>query len=298
MTKITISMLISGASTLVLAAVLSGTGAGDAQACAAEPYIGSVCHMASRYCPYGYVQANGQLLAIQNYNAAFALFGTTYGGDGRTNFGVPDLRGRSAVGYNPSTVQTGTSSPYGNVTVITQNTYGAMRGTETSTLIGTNLPPHAHPATFTGTGGGGSGPLTAAGSASLPVTVSVPAQNVSVSGSLMIGNSTASGAPAISNGAVMTKAGGGQGAIYAPSTTNADTNIGPSQTFNGSTTATTINTTAEGTVALPVTGATGITGGNVAVGANPTTNQPFTNLPPQTVLTACVAVLGTWPPQP
>lgn len=296
--KMTFTSLITGASTLALAAVLSGTGARDAQACAAEPLIGSVCFTAIRYCPNGYLPADGRQMPVQNNQALFALLGNTYGGNGTTNFNLPDMRGRSPVGYNSHQVTTGGSTSGSNPAVISANVYGTLRGVETSTLSMNNLPQHNHPATFVGTGGSGSGAPTASGTISLPATVNVPAQAVSVSGSLKIGSSTASGAQAISNGAVMTKAGGGQGAIYAPSTTTADTNIGPSQTFSGNTTATTVNTTASGNVSLPVTGATGITGGTVTVGANQTSNQAFTNLPPQSVLTACIAVTGIWPEQP
>ena len=48
--------------------------------------------------PSGYVSANGQLLPISSNNALFALLGTTYGGDGRTTFALPDLRGRTPIG--------------------------------------------------------------------------------------------------------------------------------------------------------------------------------------------------------
>ncbi|ARJ68265.1 hypothetical protein WV31_19990 [Magnetospirillum sp. ME-1] len=296
--KITFASLITGVSTLALAAVLSGTGARDAQACANEPLIGSVCFTAIRYCPVGYLPADGRQIPVQNNQALFALLGNTYGGNGTTNFNLPDMRGRSPAGYNPTPITTGGSTGGSNPAQISANTYGVMRGVEANTLTVNNLPPHTHPATFTGTGGGGTGPLTAAGTVSLPVTINVPAQNISVSGSLKIGSSTAAGAQAISNGAVMTKAGGGQGAIYAPSTTTADTNIGPSQTFSGSTSATAATGTVSGNVNLPVTGATGITGGMVTVAPNTTANQAFTNLPPQSVLTACIAVQGIWPENP
>ena len=56
----------------------------------------SACSPAS-FAPRGWAFADGQLLAISNYNALYSLFGTTYGGDGRTTFGLPDLRGRVPI---------------------------------------------------------------------------------------------------------------------------------------------------------------------------------------------------------
>ena len=66
--------------------------------CTDEPYIGSVCITAASYCPRGFVEADGKLLSISSNTTLFAVIGTNYGGDGRTTFGVPDLRGRTPVG--------------------------------------------------------------------------------------------------------------------------------------------------------------------------------------------------------
>ncbi|WP_369983015.1 phage tail protein [Thalassolituus sp.] len=64
---------------------------------AAEPFLGEVMWFAGNFCPRGWASADGQLLAISQYSALFSLLGTMYGGDGRTTFGLPDLRGRVAV---------------------------------------------------------------------------------------------------------------------------------------------------------------------------------------------------------
>lgn len=63
----------------------------------AEPFVGQVMITASNFCPRGWIEANGQLIAISSNEALFSLFGTTYGGDGRTSFGLPDLRGRIPI---------------------------------------------------------------------------------------------------------------------------------------------------------------------------------------------------------
>jgi microcystin-dependent protein len=61
------------------------------------PYLSEIKIMAFNYAPTGWAQCNGQLLPINQNQALFALLGTTYGGDGRVNFALPDLRGRAAM---------------------------------------------------------------------------------------------------------------------------------------------------------------------------------------------------------
>ncbi|MCU7836240.1 MAG: tail fiber protein [gamma proteobacterium symbiont of Taylorina sp.] len=109
--------------------------------CVPEPYIGSLCLTAGSYCPKGYVQADGQYLEISQFNALFAYMGTTYGGDGRTTFKVPDLRGRSAVSY-------------GSGIGLTPIVVGQYYGTEVQQMNLSNLPAHTHLATFTPSGEG------------------------------------------------------------------------------------------------------------------------------------------------
>ena len=93
-------MLKSGKHLLMIAATLGGAAVGTpAQAsCGAEPYIGAVCVMASTYCPRGYARADGQLLSISQNPVLFSVLSVSFGGNGTTNFGLPDLRGRSPVG--------------------------------------------------------------------------------------------------------------------------------------------------------------------------------------------------------
>lgn len=64
----------------------------------AEAFIGEIRLVGFNYAPYGWALCNGQLLSISQNNALYALLGNTYGGDGRTTFALPDLRGRVAVG--------------------------------------------------------------------------------------------------------------------------------------------------------------------------------------------------------
>ena len=63
-----------------------------------DDYLGEIMTVGFTFCPRGTMEANGQLLAINQHQSLFSLFGTTYGGDGRTSFALPDLRGRTVVG--------------------------------------------------------------------------------------------------------------------------------------------------------------------------------------------------------
>lgn len=62
-----------------------------------EPFIGQIQAFGFNFAPQGWAKCDGQLLPISSNTALFSLLGTTYGGDGRTTFGLPDLRGRSIV---------------------------------------------------------------------------------------------------------------------------------------------------------------------------------------------------------
>lgn len=85
-----------------VAASATCLGAGDAQA-APDPYIGQIVAVGENYCPRGFMPANGQLLAINSNTSLFSLIGCNYGGDCRTTFALPDLRGRTMthIGTGP-----------------------------------------------------------------------------------------------------------------------------------------------------------------------------------------------------
>ena len=63
-----------------------------------EPILGEIVMFAGNFAPRGWALCEGQLLAISQNDALFSLLGTVYGGDGRTTFGLPDLRGRVSIG--------------------------------------------------------------------------------------------------------------------------------------------------------------------------------------------------------
>lgn len=95
-----------------------------------EPFLAQVTIMAFDFAPRGWAQCNGQLLPISQNQALFALLGTTYGGDGRVNFALPDLRGRGAVHFGSSG---------GNSTQL-----GERGGAEVVTLTSPQMPIHRH----------------------------------------------------------------------------------------------------------------------------------------------------------
>src|SRR5262245_4160893 len=63
----------------------------------AEPFLGEIKMVGFGYAPRGFKPCNGQILAINTNQALFALLGTTFGGDGRVNFALPNLQGRAPV---------------------------------------------------------------------------------------------------------------------------------------------------------------------------------------------------------
>ena len=97
-----------------------------------EPFIAQIMLFGGNFAPRGWALCDGQLLPIAQNQALFSLLGTTYGGDGRTTFGLPDLRGR--VPMHP-----------GNGPGLTQRRLGAKGGVEEVTLNEAQLPSHDHP---------------------------------------------------------------------------------------------------------------------------------------------------------
>ncbi len=75
-----------------------------------EPFVGEIRMFAGIFAPQGWAFCDGQLLSIPQNDALFSLFGTIYGGDGRTTFGLPDCRGRSPVHAGDGPVRLGAKS--------------------------------------------------------------------------------------------------------------------------------------------------------------------------------------------
>jgi microcystin-dependent protein len=256
------------------AGVLSMTAASPAAACPVETYIGSVCIMATNFCPQGYVAANGQTMQLNENQALYSLIYGIYGQTPQTSFVVPDLRGRSPIGS-------------GTGTGLTSVDLGAKVGVQQTLLQPAQVPvgQHIHSSTFTGTG-------------STTQTVEVPAQagNLAVSAKLVAKQMAGGTSPV--NGAFLgqgSTTGGGQASIYVdpssltPSTVSAQLG-GLDVQLTG----------APGSPKISVTVPTGITGGSVTVQPNsviPAT-VPVNTQSPGLGLTVCIAVNGLYPPRP
>jgi microcystin-dependent protein len=96
-----------------------------------EPFIGEIKIVGFNFAPRGWAFCSGTLLPISQNTALFSILGTTYGGDGRTTFGLPDLRGRSPMHA-------------GNGPGLSNRTLGQRSGVETVTLNAGQMGAHAH----------------------------------------------------------------------------------------------------------------------------------------------------------
>jgi microcystin-dependent protein len=96
-----------------------------------ESFIGTIMMFAGNFAPLGWALCDGTLLSIAQNAALFSILGTTFGGNGQTNFALPDLRGRVPIhqGQGPG---------------LSSYALGEAGGTENVTLTTTQIPPHAH----------------------------------------------------------------------------------------------------------------------------------------------------------
>lgn len=99
----------------------------------AEPFVGQIMQAGFNFAPYGWALCNGQLMPISQNQALFALLGTTFGGDGISTFQLPNLQGRAPahMGQGPG---------------LTNRIIGELSGSESVTLITSQMPMHTHAA--------------------------------------------------------------------------------------------------------------------------------------------------------
>lgn len=99
-----------------------------------EPFIGEIKIVGFNFAPRNWAHCDGQLLPISQHTALFSLFGTYYGGDGRTTFGLPELRGRFPMhqGAGPG---------------LTTRSMGQKSGSENVTMTLGQMPSHSHTGT-------------------------------------------------------------------------------------------------------------------------------------------------------
>jgi microcystin-dependent protein len=96
-----------------------------------DPLLAMIFAFGSNFAPQGYLFCSGQLLAISSNTAVFSLLGTTYGGNGQTNFALPDLRGRAPIGQ-------------GQGPGLSNYVLGQAGGVESVSISISNLPAHTH----------------------------------------------------------------------------------------------------------------------------------------------------------
>jgi microcystin-dependent protein len=97
----------------------------------ATPFLAQITLFAGNFAPRGWAFCQGQILAVSQNTALFAILGTTYGGNGQTTFALPDLRGRVPVGP-------------GQGPGLSNYDLGQVAGTESVTLNSNQLPAHTH----------------------------------------------------------------------------------------------------------------------------------------------------------
>ena len=110
-----------------------------------QPFIGQIVAFGGNFAPRNWQFCAGQLLSISTNTALFSILGTTYGGDGRTTFALPDLRGRVIVGSGSGPGL----SPY---------VEGQKAGSESVTLLQNQMPIHSHMVNARGLPGAIAGP--------------------------------------------------------------------------------------------------------------------------------------------
>lgn len=195
--------------------------------CSPEPYLGSVCYTATNYCPSPeYAEANGALLSISQNSTLFALLGTTYGGDGVTQFQLPNLQERLVIGQGPALPQ------------------GTQRGADSVQLTINQMPMHTHVAVQT----------------TPPVTTVVvnASENTATS------------------------------AVPTATANQLATTTGPAAKVYG----------ANGGTQVALSGASAVTSGGTIGVSNTGSGLPFSIVPKETTLRACIAVRGVYPSRP
>ena len=127
-----------------------------------EPFLSEIRMMSFVFAPRGWALCNGQLLPINQNQALFSLLGTTFGGDGRVNFGLPDLRGRVPIHVGSG------------------HTLGELGGAQAHTLTQAEMPTHTHVLSATANNGTTAVPTGNVLAKSLQLAYSSPTQLVAM----------------------------------------------------------------------------------------------------------------------
>jgi microcystin-dependent protein len=123
----------------------------------AQPYVGEIRMFGGNFAPAGWMFCNGDLLPISENETLFQLIGTTYGGDGESTFGLPNLQSRIPIHQ-------------GQGSGLTNRVLAEMGGTESVTLTTQQMPSHTHPMIAAGTNGTATSPQSNLSANSFNVT--------------------------------------------------------------------------------------------------------------------------------
>lgn len=231
-----------------------------------DPMIGMIFMVPWNWAPYNYQLCQGQILTIQQYQALFSLTGTVFGGNGSTNFGLPNLAGRAPIGTG--------------LLASTVYTLGNSGGTQITSLTAQNLPVHNHPASFAPT-------IT-------PQVVSIPATTGNLGVDVTInatGNAGTKAAPQTGFnqlGQVSTGTGAASPSalLYAAPAGTQVPLAGVSASLTG--------TAGSGAATTTINA---VTGGTVTIGAAGS-SVPFSNMQPYLAMSFVIAMNGMYPDRP
>lgn len=233
-----------------------------------EPFVGQI--MAVPYvfgAPVDWALCQGQQLQIMQEQVLYSLIGTRFGGDGRTNFNLPDLRGRTVIGVGPAQTLPGAPS-------------FSLAQAGGGSIAASQLPAHTHPASLSNT--------TAQGPVSVPVTGSYGPTNVSVSGPLQATTAQAMQDVPQPGWALGDVQPGATSRIYA--NPSGGTPVSLAAVDSTGTVSGSVSGTAQGNVQLAVSGA-------VTVGPNNAQSAPPALMAPFLALNMIIAMVGLYPQQ-
>ncbi len=248
-----------------------------------DQYIGQLMLFAGNFAPRGWAFCHGQLLSIAQNSALFSLLGTTYGGDGQTTFGVPDLRGRAPIGM-------GQGPGLSNIT------QGQQGGAAAVTLTTAQMPAHSHPVTLTGAQVSINTTVTGTIKAGATASGNFPATTVAVTGGeVAIPVNTQGGFSTTIKDPSQGILGNVATAIYSGSPTNGIYSGKGIPLTKGETKIpqTSLNLPVSGSVHVPIQTTAPVTGNasTAAVGSN----LPVSIMSPYLGMNYCIAVEGIYP---
>lgn len=229
-----------------------------------DPMIGMVFMVPWNWAPQNYQLCQGQTLALQQYEALYSLMGTVFGGNGSSNFMLPNLQGRTPIGTG--------------ILNMSQYTLGNIGGSQATTLSQAQLPAHVHGTTFL--------PTIGQQVVTIPATTGTQTVGVTINATSNVGANPTPSTGATGNN-MLSGAGYVNAKVYGPtSTTNLVPLTGVSAGLSGNPSTPAANVTINA-----------VTGGSVAI-APAGGSAAFSNMQPYLAMSFIIAVNGLYPDRP